>query len=105
MPDRPRLVKKNQPKNELELKKGQILVVKAPPYYDKEYLYEITSAGDKQVRANLYKSPRVRKAWGREELTILADMGIVRAATDQDMQKHAAEKDPAERDPGSSESQ
>lgn len=94
MPDQPRLVKKNQPKKELELKKGQILVVKAPPYYDKEYLYEITSAGEKQVRANLYKSPRVRKSWGREELTILVDMGIIRAANEQDMQLHAAEKNP-----------
>lgn len=94
MPDQPRLVKKNEPKNKLELKKGQILVVKAPPYYDKEYLYEITSAGKKQVRANLYKSPRVRKSWGCEELTILVDMGIIRAATEQDMQKHPAEKDP-----------
>lgn len=30
-------------------KKGQKLWVKAPPYYEKEYLYEIISAGDKQI--------------------------------------------------------
>lgn len=78
---------------ELEFKKGQLLVVKAPPYYDKEYLYEITSAGDKQVRANLYKSPRVKKSWGRDELTILIDMAIIRLASDEDAQKLSAERE------------
>lgn len=79
----------------LDLKKGQLLVVKAPPYYDKEYLYEIISAGDKQVRATLFKSPTVRKAWGRDELAILMEMAIVRPATDQDMQKLAHDRQPS----------
>jgi hypothetical protein len=79
----------------MELKKGQLLVVKAPPYYDKEYLYEITSAGEKQVRASLYKSPTVRKSWGRDELSILVEMDIIRPAGEQDMQKLAAERDSA----------
>jgi len=61
-----------------QIRKGQLLVVKAPPYYKKEYFYEVISAGEKQVRASLYHSPKVKKSWSLEELKILLDMGIVR---------------------------
>lgn len=68
----------------MNIVKGQKLFVKAPPYYEKEYLYEVTSAGDKQIRASLYKSPTVKKSWSREELILLIEMGIVRPADDTD---------------------
>jgi len=75
-----------KPKQEpLVVKKGQLLAVKAPPYYKKEYIYQVTSAGDKLVRASLYHSPRVRKSWTQEELSLLIDMGIVRPATEDDL--------------------
>jgi hypothetical protein len=61
-----------------DVKKGQLLVVKAPPYYSKEYFYEVVSAGSKQVRASLYHSPKVKKSWTLEELKLLLEMGIVR---------------------------
>lgn len=51
--------------------------VKAPPYFEKEYIYEITAAGDKMIRANLHHSTRVKKNWTREELEISIEMGIV----------------------------
>lgn len=73
-----------------DIKKGTILVVKAPPYYTKAYLYEIVSAGEKTVRASLYKSPTVRKSWGRDELVLLFDMEIVRLATDKDISELSA---------------
>jgi len=60
-----------------EMKKGQLLKVKAPPYFEKEYVYEVTGAGDKIIRASLHHSPRVKKNWTKEELEILFDMGIV----------------------------
>ncbi|HEY9788380.1 MAG TPA: hypothetical protein V6D17_23525 [Candidatus Obscuribacterales bacterium] len=63
-----------------EFKKGQLLKVKTPPYYEKEYFYEITSAGDKLIRASLYHSPKVRKSWSRHELELLIEMGVVRLA-------------------------
>ncbi|MCC6978856.1 MAG: hypothetical protein IT343_11085 [Candidatus Melainabacteria bacterium] len=65
-----------------EIKKGQLLKVKAPPYFEKEYVYEVTGAGDKMIRANLHNSPRVKKNWTREELAILFDMGIVSLVDD-----------------------
>lgn len=65
-----------------EIKKGQLLKVKAPPYFEKEYVYEVTGAGDKMIRANLHNSPRVKKNWTKEELAILFDMGIVSLADD-----------------------
>jgi len=68
------------------IKKGQLLGVKAPPYYSKEYIYAVTSAGDKIVRADLYGSPRVRKSWTREELALLMEMGIVRLADPGEVQ-------------------
>ena len=65
-----------------EIKKGQLLKVKAPPYFEKEYVYEVTGAGDKMIRASLHNSPRVKKNWTKEELAILFDMGIVSLADD-----------------------
>lgn len=65
-----------------EIKKGQLLKVKAPPYFEKEYVYEVTGAGDKMIRANLYHSPRVKKNWTREELEISMEMGIVTLVPD-----------------------
>jgi hypothetical protein len=58
------------------------LLVKAPPYYEKEYFYEITGAGDKQIRATLYHSPKVKKSWSVEEFKLLIEMGVVRLAKD-----------------------
>jgi len=63
-----------------DLKKGDKVYVKAPPYYKDEYLYEITSAGEKLIRATLYHSPKVRKNWSAKELHILFQMGMVRLA-------------------------
>jgi hypothetical protein len=63
-----------------QLKKGTLLLVKAPPYYTQEYTYEIVGAGDKRVRAILSHSPKVRKSWTTEELLLLMDMGIVRVS-------------------------
>jgi hypothetical protein len=63
-----------------QLKKGQLLIVKSPPYYEKEYFYEVLSAGDKQIRAGLFHSPKVRKAWTPEEFQLLIEMGVVRLA-------------------------
>ena len=63
-----------------KIAKGQLLAVKAPPYYTKEYFYEVESAGLKLVRAKLYHSPKVHKSWTKEELEILMDMGIIRLA-------------------------
>lgn len=60
-----------------ELKKGQLLKVKAPPYFEKEYVYEITAAGDKMIRANLRHSTRVKKNWTPKEFELLIEMGIV----------------------------
>lgn len=67
-----------------EFKKGQLLKVKAPPYYEREYFYEIISAGDKQIRAALYHSPKVRKSWSHDELKMLIEMGVVRLAADDE---------------------
>lgn len=67
-----------------QIKKKQFLWVKAPPYYEKEYLYEVTGAGDKSIRATLYHSPRVRKSWTTEELGLLIEIGIVRLAEAQE---------------------
>lgn len=67
-----------------KLKKGQLLVVRVPPFYDKEYLYEISGAGGKLLRANLYHSPRVKKQWSFKDLEILFDNGMIRFASDAD---------------------
>jgi hypothetical protein len=70
-----------------ELKKGQLLLVKAPPYYEKEYFYEVTGAGEKQIRAALYHSPKVKKVWSVEEFKLLIEMGVVRLAKDDERPK------------------
>ncbi|HEY9775272.1 MAG TPA: hypothetical protein V6C81_16015 [Planktothrix sp.] len=63
-------------------KKGQLLIVKAPPFYNKEYFYEIVSAGGKQIRATLYHSPKVKKSWTVDELKLLIEHGVIRIAKD-----------------------
>ncbi len=70
-----------KPINVYDLKKGDQLAVKAPPYYKDEYVYEVTSAGQKLVRANLAHSPRVKKSWSAQELQLLFQMGVVRLIT------------------------
>jgi hypothetical protein len=55
-----------------------LLIIKAPPLYKTEYFYEVTGAGDKQVRASLYHSPKVKKSWTVEELKLMIEMGVVR---------------------------
>jgi len=64
--------------NVYDLKKGDLLAVKAPPYYKEEYTYEITSAGEKMIRASLAHSPKVRKTWSAKELQLLFQMGVIR---------------------------
>jgi hypothetical protein len=64
----------------VEIHKGQLLVVKTPPYYQKTYFYEVIAAGDKQIRAALYHSPKVKKHWTRKEFDLLLEMGMVRLA-------------------------
>jgi hypothetical protein len=65
-------------KEETPVIKGELILVKAPPYYEKEYIYEVVSAGEKQIRANLHHSPKVKKSWSLEEFRLLQEMGIVR---------------------------
>jgi hypothetical protein len=67
--------------NVYDLKKGDLLAVKAPPYYKDEYIYEVTSAGEKMVRAALEHSPKVRKSWTAQELQLMIQMGVVRLIT------------------------
>jgi hypothetical protein len=66
------------------VQKGQLLIVKVPPYYEKEYFYEVTSAGDKLVRANLYRSPKVKRSWNIEEFRLLIEMGMLRIASENE---------------------
>jgi hypothetical protein len=70
---------------QLALKKGMILMVKAPPYYTQEYPYEITSAGSSRICANLLNSPKVRKSWSADELALLIEMAVVRVSTQRDL--------------------
>ena len=63
-----------------KISKGTFLVVKSPPYYRDEYFYEVTSAGDKVVRASLHHSPKVKKSWNVAELELLIKMGVIRLA-------------------------
>jgi hypothetical protein len=64
------------------ISKGQLLGVMTPPYYTKEYVYEVTGCGDKIIRAILKGSAKVRKSWSREELLLLLEMGMVRLIDD-----------------------
>jgi hypothetical protein len=77
-----------RPKPQLpDLKKGTLIVVKTPPYFSKEYVYEVIGAGKSQVRASLYHSPKVRKSWPVDELAMLFEMKIIRLAEKGDLDK------------------
>ena len=78
------------------LKKGQILVVKVPPFFDHEYFYEVIAAGGKMIRVSLHKSARVKKHWTLEEYALLVEHGMVRPANQADLQKLAAQEAEAE---------
>lgn len=81
--------KKSEPILDPEkVRKGQVLAVRVPPFYDKEYLYEVTGAGGKLVRAKLFHSPTVKKQWTFEDLELLAQTGMLRLAGDEDVQEH-----------------
>lgn len=62
----------------MEVKRGQLLQVKAPPLFEKEYLYIVTAAGDKMIRADLKNSPKVKKQWTLEEFELSIKHGIIR---------------------------
>lgn len=83
---------------EQRFQKGQLLVVKVPPYYEKEYFYQITSAGEKLVRADLFHSPKVKKNWSVEELEMLIEHGIIRLAREGEEPKGSAETSKNEND-------
>ena len=74
------------------LKKGQIIIVKVPPFFDQEYFYEVLGAGDKLIRATLYRSPKVKKHWTLEEYALLTEHGMIRVA-DKDDLEHLAQLD------------
>lgn len=78
-----RRIKKEELKK-IELKKGQLLLVKVPPYYEKEYFYEVTGAGGKLIRASLYHSPKVKKSWTSEEFNLSIEMGVIRLAREEE---------------------
>jgi hypothetical protein len=63
-----------------KISKGSFLIVKSPPYYRDEYIYEVVSAGEKIVRASLHRSPKVKKSWNVDELSLLIEMGVIRLA-------------------------
>ena len=91
--------------NELDqskLKKGQLLVVKVPPFYDREYIYEINGAGGKLLRATLYHSPRVKKQWSFEDLELLFDNDMMRFADEADLAKFKAANTPQSQNDGDS---
>ncbi len=62
----------------MEIKRGQLIKVKAPPLFEKEYLYIVTGAGGKMIRADLQNSPKVKKQWTQEEFELSIKHGIVR---------------------------
>jgi hypothetical protein len=65
-----------------QVRKGQLLLVKTPPYFEKEYFYEVISAGEKLIRASLYHSPKVKRSWTIDQFAASMDMGIIRLAKD-----------------------
>lgn len=67
--------------------KGQFIAVKSPPYYEKEYIYQISAAGEKQIKAELYKSPKVRKSWSVKEFSILIKMDVIRLLDEKESAK------------------
>ncbi len=79
-----------------KLKKGQLLLVKVPPFYDKEYAYEISGAGGKIVRANLHHSPTVKKQWTYDDIELLFGNGMMRFADSAEAQvKESSPEDAA----------
>lgn len=62
----------------MEIKRGQLIKVKAPPLFEKEYLYVVTGAGGKIIRADLQNSPKVKKQWTQEEFELSIKHGIVK---------------------------
>lgn len=74
------------------IQKGQFLLVKVAPYYEKEYFYQVTASGEKQVKADLYHSPTVKKSWTVEQLEMLMEMGIIRLAAENERPEGSAEK-------------
>src|ERR1700679_3422754 len=71
------------------LKKGQILVVRVPPFFDREYFYEVMGAGGKVIRVSLYRSPKVKKHWTIEEYALLTEHGMIRLAEKEDLARLA----------------
>lgn len=69
--------------NSMEVKRGQLLRVKAPPLFEKEYLYVVTGAGGKMIRADLRNSPKVKKQWTQEEFDLSIKHGIVRLVDEE----------------------
>lgn len=74
----------------MNIKKGQLLAVKAPPLFEREYVYEVTAAGDKQIRADLRHSPKVKKHWSPQEFALLQEHGIIRLIDAQEIVAEAA---------------
>jgi len=72
------------------LKKGQIIIVKVPPFFEQEYFYEVTGAGGRVIRASLYRSPKVKKHWTMEEYALLQEHGMIRTADKEDLEHLAA---------------
>lgn len=79
-----------------KLVKGTLLVVKVPPFYDREYLYEVSGAGGKLLRASLYHSPKVKKQWTFADLSILFANGMIRFASEQDQARLSPGKESPE---------
>ncbi len=67
-----------------------MLIVKVPPFFDREYFYEVMGAGGKVIRASLYHSPKVKKHWTMEEYDLLIEHGIIRLAEKQDLERLAS---------------
>jgi hypothetical protein len=60
----------------MEVKRGQLLRVKAPPLFEKEYLYVVTGAGGKMIRADLRNSPKVKSSGLKKSLTSLSSTAL-----------------------------
>ena len=55
----------------IDIKIGQSILVKTPPYYRDEYEYVITQSGQKKISANLKGSTKVKKHWTTTEFELL----------------------------------
>lgn len=60
-----------------EWKKGRRFLYKAPPFFDKEYVYVVTACGEKTIRADLEHSPTVKKNWTLKEFALLIEHEVV----------------------------